>query len=391
MKAVVLAAGEGKRLEPLTNVRPKPMIPLANKPLLEHVLDAVKEAGIDEVVLVVGYKRDRIQSYFGDGDDWDLDIEYVVQEKQLGTGDAVLEAASVVDEDFLVLNGDRIIEGSIIERVVEERVRADDSPAVMAVTHVDEPGLYGAVELDDENHVTSIIEKPDPHEVRTDLINAGVYAFGPEIFDAIEATSSMGELALTDVLAEHLDEMPIRAIPYGKRWLDVSRPWDLVSVNSKLVGSVEEEEDGGTAWVDESAVVSEDAVLGDDTRVYGNASILRGSAIGDNVSIGPNATVQNSIVMSDATIEAGAVVQDAVLGENVTVGPNTTIPGGAAAVVLKDAVYRGVTFGGIVGDNAQLESAVTVVPGTFVGNGSTVGHGARVDGWFEPETTITRG
>ena len=107
MKAVILAAGEGRRLDPLTNRRPKPMVPVRNQPLLEYVIEAVSAAGIDEIVLVVGYKRDRIQQHFGDGDDWGVTIEYVVQEKQLGTGHAVLQAEAVIDGDFLVLNGDR--------------------------------------------------------------------------------------------------------------------------------------------------------------------------------------------------------------------------------------------------------------------------------------------
>ena len=108
--AVILAAGEGRRLEPLTNRRPKPMMPVANRPLLEHVIDSVVAAGIDRIVLVVGYKQERIRNHFRDGNDWGVTIEYVEQSTQLGTGHAVLQAEPVVDGPFVVLNGDRIVD-----------------------------------------------------------------------------------------------------------------------------------------------------------------------------------------------------------------------------------------------------------------------------------------
>ncbi|MFB6267934.1 MAG: bifunctional sugar-1-phosphate nucleotidylyltransferase/acetyltransferase [Halodesulfurarchaeum sp.] len=388
MKTVILAAGAGRRLEPLTNVRPKPMIPLANRPLLDHVVEAVVEAGLDEVVIVVGHKRDRIQSHFGDGDDWGIDITYAVQEKQLGTGDAVLTAEEHIGDDFLVLNGDRIIDPSLLERVVAER--RSDGENLMAVTHVAEPELYGVVDLDGESYVTDIQEKPPEPAISSDLINAGVYAFGPEIFSAIRETSTHGELELTDVLDRHLDEHPIRALPYGGRWLDVSRPWDLITVNGRLLDESTAAR-AGSARIDNAAVIAERVALGADSRIYPNATVLRGTALGDNVQVGPNVTIQNSLIMSDVTIQAGSVLRDVVVGENVEIGPNTTIPGGRTDAVLQDTVHRDVRFGGIVGDNASLGGDVTVTPGSFVGNGTEVELGARTDGRIEPDSVVRRG
>jgi len=134
MKAVILAAGEGTRLRPLTKTRPKPMLPVGSKPLLEHVLKAAHGAGIEEFVFVVGYKRERIQSYFGDGDHWGVDIEYVVQETQLGTGHALLQAEHAVDDAFLVLNGDRMVTTDAISMVYEER-RGTDNPVLAVARH----------------------------------------------------------------------------------------------------------------------------------------------------------------------------------------------------------------------------------------------------------------
>ncbi|MEF8894604.1 sugar phosphate nucleotidyltransferase [Halodesulfurarchaeum sp.] len=382
MKAVILAAGEGRRLSPLTNVRPKPMLPVANKPILADVIEAVAAAGLEEVLLVVGYKSDRIQQYVGDGDDWGVDVEYVHQEKQLGTGDAVLEAEPYIDDKFLVLNGDRVIDSTVLEDVIDRR--RETGEAVMAVTRAEERSLYGVVELDGDR-VTRIVEKPQPQEIDSDLINAGVYAFDPDIFAWIRDTTVHGELALTDVLSRYLEAEPIQAVPDTQSWFDVTRPWDLLTVNAALL---EGEPAPNSGAVDPSAHVSSAVKLGSDVTVYPNATLLSGTAIGDNVSIGPNATISNSLVMADATVEAGAVIRDAVIAENVTIGPNTTVVGGRAEIVLQETVHRNVTLGGVLGDNAQIGGDVTVLPGSFVGNGATVKDGARIEGRIEPNGTV---
>ncbi|MFC6873769.1 bifunctional sugar-1-phosphate nucleotidylyltransferase/acetyltransferase [Halobellus marinus] len=390
MKAVVLAAGEGTRLRPLTRTRPKPMLPIGNQPLLEHVLEAAREAGIDEFVFVVGYKRERIQSHFGDGDDWDVDIEYAVQETQLGTGHALLQAESYVDGNFLALNGDRIIEPTAISAVIDER-RETRQP-VMAVTRHRNPENYGVVELDGKS-VRSIEEKPPAHTVRTDYINAGVYGLGESIFDALRETDTEGELAITAVLREHRDAL--RPIRFDGLWLDVSYHWDILSVNSRMLDRLD---NGGsssgsaeTAAVHDRATVVDGTALGSDVRVWPGATVLPGTSLGDNVEVGSNAVVANSVVLTDATIGDGAVVRDCVVGENATVGSNTTIEGGEADVVVDGSVHGDVRLGGVLGDNAQLGGAVTVSPGTVLGNHASVESGAVVAGWIETDAVVRRG
>jgi len=152
MKAVVLAVGEGRRLRPLTERRPKPMVPVANRPILEYVIEALSGAGVDGLVFIVGYKRKRIQTYFGDGDDWGVDIEYVVQEKQLGTGQTLLQAEGVTKDEFLVLNGDSVVDSGVVEGMTAGK------GTLVGVTQADEPSDYGVVELDGDR-VTRIVEK----------------------------------------------------------------------------------------------------------------------------------------------------------------------------------------------------------------------------------------
>ena len=388
MKAVILAAGEGRRLEPLTHHRPKPMVPIANQPLLEYVIQAVSDAGIDEIVLVVGYKRERIQSYFENGDDWDVEIEYAVQDKQLGTGHAILQAEPFVDDDFLVLNGDRIIDASLVERFTDIECSGD---AYLAVSRVDAPERYGVVELDGD-HVTTFTEKPTRERLSSDLINAGVYCFSPNIFAAITETETAGtgELAITDTLQGFIDDDHLKAVRYDGRWLDVSYLWDIVWVNAAVI-------DRGGPWIDDSAsihdtaAVSETTAIGHASTIEPNATILRGTAIGDNVRIGSNAVVENTVILSDVSIQPGTVVRDAIIAENATIGPNTTIEGGPADVIVDGELYEDVALGGVIGDNARLGGHVSVTPGSILGDGSTAETGVTLTGRIPPDTEVRRG
>ncbi|MUW13235.1 NTP transferase domain-containing protein [Halorubrum sp. CBA1125] len=389
MKAVVLAAGKGERLWPLTENRPKPMIPVANRPILEHIVDALETAGIDEAVFVVGSNRERIQSYFEDGRDWGVDISYVVQDQQLGTGHALLQAESYVGESFVALNGDRIVSAEIVERVWARHRETDDP--VVGVTKTANPSRYGVVEFDGRD-VAGIEEQPIPELAKSDFINAGVYAFTPDIFGAIRQIDSHGEQALTDALKPFIEDRRLRAVRYRGLWLDVSEPWDLLTVNDALISARgPPESTAESATIDDTAVVADAAVLGDGTTVHPQAAVLQSTTAGDNVSVGPGAIIENAILLPDATVQAGAVVRDCIVGANTTIGPNTTIEGGTTDVVLDDTVYQDVSFGALVGDNVAIGGNVTVAPGAIVGNNATVEGATRVSGRIADSSHVQRG
>jgi glucose-1-phosphate thymidylyltransferase len=385
MYAVILAAGEGMRLRPLTRTRPKPMIPIANRPLLEHVVEAVADAGLEKLVLVVGYKRERIQSHFGDGDDWGVEITYAVQEKQLGTGHAVEQAEPHVDGEFVVLNGDRIIDSALVSRVADESTPA---PAV-AVRRSETPSSYGVVEVDGDR-VVSVEEKPPEYAARSDLINAGVYKFTSDVFDVVRGVDTPGESQITTALERLAAEGTVRAVRYGGRWLDVSEPWDLLSVNASVLDETNGRVDRAAA-VHDAATVAGPVDVADDVHVHPNATLLAGSSLGANAEIGANAVVSNSVILPDATVEAGAVVQDCVVGSNTVVGPNCTVEGGLATVALAGELYESVRLGGVVGDNVTIGGGVTLAPGTIVGNGARVHGGTTIDGHLEDGAAVRRG
>lgn len=389
MKAVVLAAGKGRRLWPLTENRPKPMIPVVNRPILEHIVDALETAGVTEVILVVGSNRERVQTHFQDGQDRSLDISYVIQEQQLGTGHALLQAESMIGEPFVALNGDRLIDATVIEDVWETHEETGE-PA-MAVTRVDEPSRYGVVELDGQT-VSGIKEQPIPERTTSEFINAGVYAFTPEIFAAIRQSESRGEQKLTDALTPYFESGRLRAVRYQGLWADISEPWDLLAVNDSLIAYRGPPEERPTnADVDVSAVVADAAILGADTVIHPQAAVLRSVTLGENVRIGPGAIVEDAIILGDVTVKRGAVVTDCIIGANTTVGSNATIEGGETDIVLNETVHHDVTFGGLIGDNVTIGGNVTVAPGTIVGNDARIGSGAYVSGRIEDGTYVQRG
>jgi len=387
--AVILAAGEGRRLEPLTNRRPKPMVPVANRPLLEYVVEAVAAAGIDRIVLVVGYKQERIRNHFGDGDDWDVTIEYVEQSTQLGTGHAVLQAEPVVEGPFVVLNGDRIVDAEAVA-AVRDRLRDGDT-ALVTVTAVETPRDYGVVQLDGDR-VAEIDEKPEG-PVDTNRINAGVYGFSTAIFDAIRATNTSGELAITAALNGLAERNAVTGVGYDGRWLDVSNLWDVLTVNAALIHDSDRAREATAPGrrVGEAVTVADDVVLAGNVRIGPNATLSGATAVGSNVTIAANAVVENSVVFPDAVIGPGAVVRDAVVAGNARIGPNATVVGGDATVVVGDAVHRDVTLGGVVGDNATVGGGATLTDGAVVGDDVRVDAGVVIDGRIESGAVVRRG
>lgn len=392
--AVVLAAGEGTRLRPLTRNRPKPMMPAANRPVLEHVLDALVDAGLDRIVLVVGYRRERVQEYFG-ATYREIPIEYVIQDKQLGSGHALIQAQSAVDESCIVVNGDHIVAESAVERVVET-FQSDDATAAMAVIERNNASKYGAVTLADRD-VVQIIEKPENDDYR--LINAGIYAFEPSIFDAIQQTSrDSGELRLTDTLTQIIASDRIRGVPVEGIWVDATYPWDILDVAVSVLehGSIPEPERRTGEWLADSAHVHETVtlrspvVVGPDCEIGPGAVVGPNVALGRNCTIGSNATVERTVADADSRIGHGSTIIDAILGQDVALGVDTTIAGGPADVRVDQQIFEDRQLGAVLADRARSGGAVTFEPGSLVGPGATIRHGGVVHGHVPEDAEVMR-
>jgi len=192
MKAVILAAGEGKRLKPFTEDMPKVMIPLANKPILEYVIEALSKNGIHDIILVVGFKKERIMDYFGNGQKYGVRIDYVIQERQIGTGHALLQAENYLDNDFLVLPGDNIIDKKSVESIAQTK-----GHNALLIEKSITPSKYGVVQIKNDV-IAGIIEKPviaDANQVST-----GIYRFSLSIFDVLKEAMKEGKNNITDAV-----------------------------------------------------------------------------------------------------------------------------------------------------------------------------------------------
>ena len=397
MRAVILAAGEGTRMRPLTENRPKVMLPIANKPMLEHTILEAKSADITDFVLIVGYRQEAIRQYFGDGSRLGVRIEYVVQEKQAGTGHAFGMAAKACDGRFIALNGDVTVRAEHLKKLA---CRRDD--AVITVKEVGDPRSYGVIEVAGDR-VSRIIEKsPEPP---TNLANAGIYLFDPCIFDAIAKTplSPRGEIEITDSLQHLIDAG--RRVGYellAGDWLDIGRPWQLLTANELALKSLKPCIEGdvepnatlkGPVSVGKGTLIRNGAyivgpcIIGENCDIGPNCFIRAWTSIGDNVHVGNAVEVKNSIVMSGTRIGHLSYVGDSVIGERCNFGAGTKV-----ANLRLDEKNISVTVGGkkvdsgrrklgcIMGDDVHTGIGSLINVGTSIGAGAAIGPGVLVKG-----------
>jgi NDP-sugar pyrophosphorylase family protein len=372
-QAVVLAAGEGRRVRPLTRYQPKPMLRVAGRPILEYPLDAVVDAGVEHIVLVVGHGRNRIQNRF-ENSYRGVDLTYVTQSTQLGSGHALQAAADHVNEEFIVVNGDNVIDDTMV-RVTADRFAESDAAASLAVAASDRTGEYGTVGVKD-GIVDSIEEDGDGASSR---INAGVYVFDESVFDALERTEfEDGERPLTGAIT-HLDGPVIAATPNGV-WFDPSYPWELLRTNERILYAHPSLADTGdrvkdSARIHESAVIGENVLIGPDCKVSAGAVIKGGTCLLSSTIVGENAVLEGSIVGPDSRVGANVLLRDTIVGGGATIGDGTVSPGRSATLVIDGVEYADRRLGGVVADRATVGANVTITPGCRVGPRGTVAPG----------------
>jgi glucose-1-phosphate thymidylyltransferase len=396
--AVVLAAGEGTRLRPLTEHRPKPMLPAATRPILTVVLDALVEAGVTDLHVVVGYGRDRVQDAVG-ATHRGVPVHYHGQAQRLGTGHALLQAAGVLPERFLVVNGDEVVDADLVRAVRE--THDGTTPVTLAVVESAEAPRYGAVRLDGDR-VTELVEKPGEGAYR--FLNVGVYAVEASVLDAVRETPRRdGELRITDAIARLVDgtaDAPggVGAVRSSGPLVTATYPWDLLRVTEHLLaaGRVAEPSRSTGVYVAETAAVHETATLRPPTAVAADAEVGPGAVVGPAVALGRNVTVDSGAVLahgvvdSDARVGPNVTLVETVLGQAARVGAGVTVPGGPADVRVGTTVHEGERLGAVLADRATVGGGAVVVPGSLVGPGAAVASGATVDGVVSGGTRVVR-
>ncbi|WP_440766642.1 sugar phosphate nucleotidyltransferase [Natronorubrum sp. DTA7] len=384
--AVVLAAGEGTRLRPLTRNRPKPMLPAGTRPILEHVFDQLIEAGIDSITVVVGYRGDRIRSYFGSSYR-EAELTYVRQDRQLGTGHALRTVSSVVDGTTLVVNGDQLVDSRLIDDVIA--THDGDAAATIGLVRRQEIGEYGGAILEDDDTVSELVEKPQ--DKRAYKLNAGVYAVEPSIFDAIRRTEPTdGESSLVDAVTTLIEDgETVRGTVSDSYWLDATYPWDLLDLSNVLFDTgVIGDEVAPSATVHDSATIRSPVVIDRDCEVGPGAVVGPHTCLGENATVGSNAVVERSVIDADSRLGDNATVVDCVTGIGVNVGHASVVPGGPGDVRVGDRFFEDVPIGVLLADRVTDRGGVTYVPGTIVGATATIAAGTTVRGRIEDETEV---
>ena len=399
MKAIILAAGEGSRMRPLTYTRPKVMLPIANKPILEHLLVEASQAGIREFIFIVGYCDEQVRGYFGKGEKWGVNIVYCNQRKQLGTADALKMAEYLVDGNFLVMNGDVIVNQKDIKSL------AGKSDNTLSVIEVKDTTDLGMVELNKDRvaRIYEKVKKPPSHTA-----NAGIYLFTPEIFSAISMTSKSprGEYEITDSLQLMIDKghpVSYQKIDY---WLDLSYPWNLLTANESLLAGIESENLGE---VEENVVIKEVVSIGKNTVVKSGSYIVGPVIIGQNCEIGPNCyirphtaigdschignavEVKSSIIMRGSKIPHHNYVGDSIIGEECNFGAGTKVAN--LRLDEKEVWAGGINtrrrkLGAIIGDRVETGINASINVGSIIGNNTLIGPGAIVSGVILPDSRV---
>jgi len=412
LKAVVLAAGEGRRLRPLTQTRPKHMVQVGGRPLLEHHLFSLRDAGIREILLIVNYKADQIKRHFGDGSEFGIKIEYAHQKETRGTADAFALAEDYVDGDFLATYGDLLITPEVVNSALDLHLK--NAPAATLTTvEVEHPEHYAIVKLT-QNRIVEIVEKPPPGSIDSRQINAGVYIFSPEIFKAIKRTkkSPRGEQEITDSIRLLIEdgEKVVAARVSHEDWLDVGRPWDLLDANMRVLKMLKPEIVGKVergAHIEGAVVVEEGARIRSGAFIEGPVYIGRESDIGPNCYIRPytsvgrkvrigNATeVKNSILMDDVHVGHLSYVGDSIIGEGCNFGAGSIIANlrfdeKPVKMRIKGEIVNTHRrkMGIVMGDYVKTGIGVLFMPGVKIGHNSWIGPNIVVYKDVPPNTVI---
>jgi bifunctional UDP-N-acetylglucosamine pyrophosphorylase/glucosamine-1-phosphate N-acetyltransferase len=400
MKCVILAAGEGKRMHPLTYTRPKVMLPIANKPILElNLLNAIK-AGLKNFIFVVGYKSEMVRNYFQDGKKWNIKIEYVNQGNALGTAHAIGMVEKFVD-NFIVLCGDTIFGKQDIKKIVDKKNS-------IGLINIENPKEYGIVELKGEK-VIKIYEKME--KPVSNVINAGIYHFEKEIFDFIKKTkkSLRGEYEITDSINMMANKVDFKGV-FLKEWRDVVYPWHLLDANEEILKKSPKNNEGN---IDKNIIIKGDVSIGKNTHILSGAYIEGPVLIGNNCKIGPNCyirpftsignnchignacEVKNSIVMNSSNVPHQSYVGDSVIGENCNLGSGTKVANLRFDKKNISTIINGKKIdtkrrklGVIMGDNIQTGINSTMDVGTILGHNVFIGPGANAKGNIEPNSRI---
>jgi UDP-N-acetylglucosamine diphosphorylase/glucosamine-1-phosphate N-acetyltransferase len=379
MQAVILAAGEGKRVRPLTRSRPKALIPVANRPIIEYVIDALLKNGIREIVVVVGYRKEQVTRFLNQ---LDVPVDVVVQTKQLGTAHALQCAESKIRGDFLLLPGDNYIDPHSIARIA-------GVPNAMLVKEHPNPSNFGVVMLQD-GYVSEIVEKPE--HAHSLMVSTGIYSLKKEVFSYIQGND------LTDAIAAMIhDGIHVQGVP-ADDWQDAIFAWDLLKMNRRLLHHLPPARQGvlsrqtiiqgavsigkGTT-IGPNTVITGPVVIGNDCTIGPNCCILPNTSIGSRVTLEPFTMIGDSLIMDDTSIGSHSRIIDTIIGERCSLSDHTSSSTSSGLMEIEGAAVLS-EFGAILGDTV-VSGPFSTYRNSILGNNVTVEGQGRITSRIIPD------
>ena len=365
-----MAGGQGTRLRPLTSVRPKPMIPLVNKPILEHTLDRLKNFHLKKVLLTLNYKSNIIKRHFKDGSQMDMDINYSVEKSPLGTAGSVKKAEKYLNDTFMVLSGDVISDMNF--QKVQEFHKKKKALATLVLTRVADPSHFGIAVLNDSQEIVNFLEKPDENQVFSNIANTGVYILEPEIFNYFDHVD--GEIDFSnDVFPRLIEEKAgIYGYIFDGYWNDIGRPetylkatYDLL--NQKIIHKIYHNHlkrgvgKLGNIWMGKNVKMSPririegPVVIGSNCTIEEGCTLSKGTVIGEGVHIGKGTTIQSSVIMAKSTVEKNSFLNGCIIDTQCLINNNT---------IIEDGVVTG--SGVEIGENSVVKSSRSIKNGAKI-------------------------
>jgi mannose-1-phosphate guanylyltransferase/phosphomannomutase len=369
MKAVIMAGGEGTRLRPLTASQPKPMLPMANRPMAEHIVQLLRKHGFEEIVVTVAFMANTIRTYFGDGSEFGVRMVYATEAIPLGTAGSVLNARDELDERFLVISGDVLTDIDLTSLV--EFHAASGSVATLALKAMENPLEFGIVITDDEGRIERFLEKPTWGQVFSDTINTGIYVLEPEVFDYIESgrpSDFSGEVFPALLEAGR----PLYGWVTTEYWEDVGTLEAYLQAHRDIQDErVEVDIEGFVvrpgvyigegAEVDPSATIDGPAVIGGNCRIAANAHLAPYCVLGKNVRVGETTFLERTVVHDNSYLGSSVISRGSVIGRSGDLRQGVHLEDG---VVLGDECH--------IGRHAVIGTGVKIYPNKTVEAGATV-------------------
>jgi mannose-1-phosphate guanylyltransferase len=356
MQALILAGGEGTRLRPLTSTIPKPVVPLVDRPFIVYMLQWLRGHGVDDVILLCGFMSDEVKEVLGDGGDLGLRIRYVEEPRPLGTGGALRFAESLLDDRFLMLNGDVLTDIDLTAQLAQhERTGARGTLALVAV---DDPTAYGLVRRNPNLSVREFLEKPPADAIDTNLVSAGAYVLERDVLDIMAPAG--------ETISIERDVFPklVGAGLYGYEasgyWLDIGTPERYLQATFDILEGRVRTESGdqlqragsmmpaGTTMPDRARAAGPVAV-GDGCEVSSQATVGARTVLGASVTIADGAHVENSVLLDGCTVGPRSYVHSSIIGRHAVIGADCQVADG---VVLGDQVKLGAS--NVLGAGARI-------------------------------------